>query len=57
MAHEEARELHIHESDFEKMITEVRVANDSIRKWSQDKNMVIGLSNPKDYIKNTLQID
>lgn len=57
MSSEEAIELHIHESDFERMISEIEVTNDSIKKWSRIKNMVLELTNPDDYIKNTLQID
>ncbi len=57
MSHEESKELHILDSDFERMIREIEATNDSIKKWSRNKNMVLELSNPEDYIKNTLQID
>ncbi len=57
MSHEEAVELHIRDSDFERMIREIAVTNDFIKKWSRNKNMVLELSNHKDYIMNTFQID
>ena len=57
MSYKESIELHIHNSDYERMINEIEVTNDSIKKWSENNNMTIELSNPKDYIKNTLQIE
>lgn len=57
MSHEESKELHILDSDFERMIREIEVANDSIKEWSKNKNMVFELSNPEDYINNILQMD
>ena len=57
MSYEESKELHIRDSDFERMIREIEVANDSIMIWSSKNNMILELSNPEDYIKNNLHID
>lgn len=57
LSREEARELHIQDSDFERIISEMNVANDTIKKWSSIKGKIFELTDPKDYIKKTLKID
>lgn len=57
LSREEARELHIQDSDFERMISEIEMVNDSIKMWSKNKEMVIELPNPDVFIYNTLKND
>ncbi|WP_320167766.1 hypothetical protein [Mangrovibacterium marinum] len=57
LTYQDAMELHIHQSDFERMVSEINIANDSVARWSRDKNIVLELSNPEDFIKSKLQID
>lgn len=57
MTYQDAIELHIHKSDYERMIRELKLANDSIDKWSRDKNIVLDLPNPQAFISSKLQIN
>ncbi len=57
MYHEAAVELHIQDSDFERIIREIKVANDTIKKWSSIPNKNFSITKPEDRIKRILQKD
>ncbi len=57
MSHEAAVELHIKDSDFEKIISDIEVANNTIKKWSSIPNKKCSITKPEDGIKRILQRD
>ncbi len=57
MSHEEAVELHIKDSYFEEIIRKLKVANNTIKKWSNIPKVEWSVTKPKDAIKFILERD
>ncbi len=57
MVHEEAVELHIQDSDFERIISNLEATNDAIKKCLSNTNVNFTSTKPEDAIKRILQTD